>query len=400
MAETMNMMSVTIDEFIEEVENQLEEENYDPMIGIGKSGVGKTMSIYELCQKRGIGFCELRLVTLTEIDMLGIPTITPDGTTTYASNDLLPRVSRDGEEGILVLDEITSASSTVRAAAYQLLDSKRALGNYKLPKKWKVVSLGNGASDGGVYNSMEAAYLSRAVCYRIEPDLDVWKKWAMNNDVNPSIPAFLTFDNQWFHKMDVDEIASIFPCPRSWVALSKMLNAREKRKGRILTEVEVTMLAAGAVGVEAATPFATFYRFNDEVKITPEQILSGEAIKSTGEVGNRVFKSVVPVSSLEQQTVYITIQSVTKALAEKLKGYSSSMPESKKLAYIKPVVNVIAWAIAMGEERVDYAISTIQDISMSVESFVSIVMDEDGIFDEMLPEFMTFAGKHSIVFNE
>lgn len=398
MAETMNMMSVTIEDFTSEVEAQLEEENYNPMIGIGKSGVGKTMSLYELTQKLGIGFCELRLVTLTEVDMLGIPTITPEGTTTYASNDLLPRVDRDGEVGILVLDEITSASSTVRAAAYQLLDSKRALGNYKLPPKWKVISLGNGIDDGGVFNSMEHAFLSRAMCFRIEPDLDVWKKWAVKSGVNPSITAFLTFDNSWFHKMDTDEIASIFPCPRSWVALSTILNSREKRKKRNLTETEVTMLAAGAVGIEAATPFATFYRFNDDVKITPESILSGEAVKESGAVGSRVFTSVIPVSSLESQTVYITIQSVTKALAEKLKDYSFSVTGAKKTEYVKTAANVMKWAIAIGNERIDYAVTVIQDVVNSVEAFGSIVMDEDGEFDDMLPEYIAFSAKHSIVF--
>ena len=398
MADTMNMMSVTIEDFTAEVEAQLEEENYNPMLGLGKSGVGKTMSLYELTKKLGIGFCELRLVTLTEVDLLGIPTVTQDGTTTYASNDLLPRVDRDGEKGILVLDEITSATSTIRAAAYQLLDSKRALGNYKLPPAWKVVALGNGISDGGVFSGMEHAFLSRAMCYRIEPDLDVWKKWAVKNGVNPSISAFLTFDNSWFHKMDTDEIASIFPCPRSWVALSTILNSREKRKKRNLTEVEVTMLAAGAVGVEAATPFATFYRFNDEVKISPESIISGEGIKETGPIGSRVFKSVVPISSLEQQTIYITIQSVTKALAEVLKDYSFNTTGAKKKQCLDATVNVIKWAIAIGEERVDYAVTAIQDITNSVDSFKTIIMDEDGEFDDALPEFITFAGKHSIVF--
>lgn len=400
MAETMNMMSVTIEDFTSEVEEQLSEGNYDPMIGIGKSGVGKTMSLYELTQKLGIGFCELRLVTLTEVDLLGIPTITPEGTTTYASNDLLPRADRDGECGILVLDEITSATSTIRAAAYQLLDSKRALGNYKLPPAWKVVALGNGSDDGGVFQGMEHAFLSRAVCYRIEPDLDVWKKWALNNGVNSSIPAFLTFDNAWFHKMDTDEMASIFPCPRSWVALSKMLNAREKKKNRLLTETEVTMLAAGAVGMEAATPFATFYRFNESAtQISPEQILSGAAVKETGTLGQRQFNCVKPVSSLEQQTIYIAIQSVTKALVEQLKDYSDLAPLATKEAHVNKVVNVVKWAMAMGNERVDYAISTIQDIAKSVNPFPQIVLSEDGLFDDKLPEFLDFTAKHNIIFS-
>jgi hypothetical protein len=356
------------------------------------------MSIYEVTQKLKIGFCELRLVTLNEIDLLGMPKETKDGTTTYASNDLLPRVERDGESGILVLDEITSATSTIRAAAYQLMDSKRALGNYKLPPKWKVIALGNGIDDGGVYSGMENAFLSRAVCYRIEPDLDVWKRWAMGHDVNPSIPAFLSFDSQYFHKMNEDGVASIFPCPRSWMALSKLLNAREKRKGRILNRTEVTMLAAGAVGLEASTPFATFYAFNDQVKVTPEQIISGEAVTITGEIGKRKFTCKPSVADMEQQTVYITIQSLGKVLTEKLKDFRYDLPPAKMHEYTVAVVNTMMWVMGLEEVRLDYAITAIQDLSANVQNFVSIWTDQDGEYDELLPECNDFCSRHSGIF--
>ena len=111
-----------------------------------------------------------------------------------------------------------------------------------------------------------------------------------------------------------------------------------------------------------------------------------------------MFSSVVPISSLEQQTIYITIQSVTKALAERLKDYSYSISGAKKTEYVKLVSNVMKWAIALGEERIDYAVTIIQDISNSIEAFGAIVMDEDGEFDDMIPEYITFANKHSIVF--
>lgn len=390
MAETLNMMSVTIEDFIGEVGEQMDEKNYDPMIGIGKSGVGKTMSIYEFCQKRNIGFCELRLVTLTEVDLLGIPTLTDDGRTTYASNDLLPNVERDGEEGILVLDEITSATSTIRAAAYQLLDSKRALGNYKLPDKWKVIALGNGPDDGGVFQGMEHAFLSRAVCFRIEPDLDCWKRWAIAKGINPSVVAFLQFDNSWFHKMNVDEIASIFPCPRSWVALSKMLNAREQRKGRSLKDYEVMMLAAGAVGVEASSPFATFYKYNDKIELSPEDIIAGKATTESGNIGSRKFVSNVDISSMEQQVIYITIQSLIKVLNEQLK--SNITKEDK----INKIVNSVKWVLSTANVRLDYAITALSDLTQGVEEFHNVVLTEDK-FDELLPEFLQFAIDNEIV---
>jgi hypothetical protein len=383
MAETMNMMEVTIEKFTDLIKMDLEDENYEPIIGLGKSGVGKTMSIYELTQQMGIGFCELRLVTLTETDMLGIPTITEDGRTTYASNDLLPNVKRDGERGILVLDEITSAQSTVRAAAYQLLDSKRALGNYKLPDGWKVVALGNGIEDGGVFQGMEAAFLSRAMCYRIEPNLETWKKWAIRHGVNPSIIAYLTFDPTKLHEFDPDELASVFPCPRSWVALSKRLNAREqKAPNHLLSTEDVELYAAGAVGINVASAFAGFYSYNSKT-IAPEDILSGKAKGSI-------------VDEVDTEVVYLMIQSMIKQLNTELEAGHSTIG-SFKPECIERTANLCKWIVDVADHKLDYAVVCIRDMTQGVPLFAEMLLMSDE-FDEKCPEFAQFAKDNGVVF--
>lgn len=383
MIETLNMMEIPVDKFINEIKMDLEDDNYDPVIGIGKSGVGKTMSIYELTQELGIGFCELRLVTMTEIDILGIPKEDVNGRTTYAANSLLPDEARDGESGILVLDEITSATATVRAAAYQLLDSKRALGEYKLPKKWKVVALGNGPSDGGVFQGVEAAFLSRATCYRIEPNLDSWKKWAINKGVNPSIIAYLTFDPSKLHEMDVDEIASIFPCPRSWTALSQKLNAREKRAGGLLPLEQVELYAAGAVGMRVAPSFAAFYAYNSKT-LSPEDILSGKA------------KADV-VNTLESEVIYLMIQSLIKQLKVEIEqgkkpGYCEFTTEC-----VQRSANLLNWLIDVADYKLDYAVTALTDIAAGIKDFCTMVLMCDEL-DQACPRFIKFANDIGIAF--
>lgn len=383
MAETMNMMEISVDRFINEIKMDLEDENYEPVIGIGKSGVGKTMSIYELTQKLGIGFCELRLVCLTEIDLLGIPTI-EEGRTTYAANALLPHADRDGEEGILVLDEITSCNSTIRAAAYQLLDSKRALGNYKLPPKWKVVGLGNGVDDGGVYSGMEAAFLSRATCYRIEPNLDSWKKWAIANKVNPSIIAYLNFDASKLHDLDTNEMVSVFPCPRSWTALSKKLNARELRNGGSPLPLEqVELYAAGTIGAKEAATFAGFYEYKKST-LDAKDIIAG---KLNGK----------DVKSLQPEVIYLVIQQLVREVSDVLTAGKLGDASFSEESVVK-TSNAIKWLIQASEVKLDYSLTGLRDLKDGCEDFRTLIL-EDPKFDTICPEFMEFSLKNSLIFS-
>lgn len=384
MAETMNMIEISVDKFINEVRLDLEDDNYEPVIGIGKSGVGKTMSIYELTQELGIGFCEMRLVCLTEVDMLGIPVI-EDGRTTYASNTLLPDAKRDGDRGILVLDEITSATSTIRAAAYQLLDSKRALGNYKLPEHWKVIALGNGISDGGVYTGMEAAFLSRAVCYRIEPNFNAWKKWALKNKVHPSVIAYLNFDPSKLHVFDPDEMASVFPCPRSWTALSKKLLAREKRSATgLLSTEDVELYAAGAVGMTEASSFAGFYSYNKKT-ISAEDIMSGKAKASDAR-------------GAEPEVIYIVIQSLVRQIGLEMDAEKGDKNKIDKVSdtLCGRIANVVNWFVDMGEYKLDYGITGIKDLVANVDGLDDLILLSPE-FDKLSDKLLEFATENNIM---
>lgn len=375
------MRSLTVEQFINEIEMDLEDNIYEPVVGIGKSGVGKTMSIYELTQKLGIGFCELRLVTLLETDLLGIPDINEHGRTTWASNDLLPLVERDGEEGILVLDEITSATSTIRAACYQLMDSKRALGNYKLPDKWKVVALGNGPDDGGVYSGMEAAFLNRSLSYRIEPELGSWKKWAIAKGVNPSVVAFLTFQPEYLHKFDPDEMVSVFPSPRSWTALSEKLNRRERRTGVGKLHIgDVETWAAGYVGEESAPLFGAFYAYNKQV-INTEDIMSGKASSD--------------VRNMETEVMHLVIQGLIKEIAEELRKGKKGGYANYEESTVKRVANAFKWTIGISKYKADYAIMIFQDVAASVPELVEMATDDR--FDKYCPEFLDYVQEVGII---
>lgn len=382
MAETLNMREASIHEITDFIKDLFNMEIYDPVIVLGKMGMGKTVSLKGLAKELGIGYSEIRLVNMTETDMLGIPTISKDGTTTYASNDLLPIAERDGERGILAIDEITSCSSTMRAAAYQLLDSQRRLGNYKLPDKWICVGLGNGPDDGGVFNGAEAALFTRCYGFRVAPNLESFKEYAIENGMNPSVIAYLSYDPSKLHVYDPDELDGLCPCPRTWEKLSKLLNAKEKFNGGPVSMAVAEFLASASIGVREAGFFSGFYEYNQKGHVVSvDDILNGKAKGSN-------------VKANEPQVIYIAIESIIKQLNGELKA-ANKVNGNYPSSIVKRVANAANWLVDAASVKLDYGIMGARDLCTAVQDISSIILDED--FDSVCPTFLQFCKKNSIL---
>lgn len=361
--ETLNMKSVTIETGLRLIEEQLEDNDLKPVMLIGKSGIGKTQAIHSLSQELGIGFVELRLVTMTETDIVGVPTVV-DGRTVYNPNDLLPKVSRDGETGILVLDELPSASRGVRASIYQLMDDRK-ISSYALPEGWLIVAMGNGPDDGGVWNGLEHATISKCNCVRVEPDLSVWCDWAVKNDINPAVIGYLQCMTDKLHIMDPESEAGVFPCPRSWVALSRKLNDRERRvKNNVLDKTSVEIYAASAVGMEVASSFSAFYRYK-------EKMVDVIGVLDNGEVD---------MTKIERQTAYLSIH----AMAGELRRRLTINPND-----IRSMDNVVEWVVNLQKvANLDLAISALSEMG-KIEEFADYTIDAN---NEKLDDFMVKNG--------
>lgn len=385
MSANMNMISVTMQEFLTMVKESIIDEDYEtPILCLGKSGIGKTEAIKGLCDEMGIGCMELRLVTLNEVDLLGVPTIEEQAngkkTTVWASMNDLPIAERDGERGILVLDEITSCTRTIRAAAFQLLDAKRALGNYKLPEKWLVVALGNGPEDGGVFEGLEYAFIGRCLGVRVEPDLNSWKMWAVDAGVHPAVLGFVSWQPQYLHQINVDaEYEEKLPSPRTWTKLSIKLNNAEKRRGGILDDRTVEIYAAAAVGEAAASMFASFYAYKKKT-VSVDEIMEGKALDA--------------IYDMDTQVMYMQIQTVVAGISAELKNTISGgdWPETT----YRRIANACRWIIAVGKIRLDIATSIFNELNLTTKYFGAIVMDEK--FDEICPELLEFATTNKLVY--
>lgn len=388
MATEMNARVITINQL-----GRLVSEAFDsideglppvPICVFGKAGIGKTDSIHAKAIELKIGYKELRLAHMTETDLIGVPTtraikgsLDESGmekqVTSYATCELLPVASRDGERGILVLDEISSAQPSVIATALQLTDSSRGVGNYKLPKEWLVVALGNGMNDGGVYVGMPDNFINRGYGARIEVTYSEWKMWAVKHGIEPSIIAFLNFQPEALHTLDTDaEGPQVFASPRSWVALSRKIQQRE-RKGAALTVDDIYFYSGIAVGADVGDKFTAFYKYKSKVP-NIEDILSGK---------------LTDAPEMEAQTRGIVVQSIVsnmnRIINDSEANGDSSLPDEQFLQ-VSRLFNFVA---SMGKRHMEDGVAAIEDINSLVPGLIDIASDPRS--DKLIPDYFVLA---------
>lgn len=362
-----NTKDISIGKFAELIEFQILSEQFTtPILGLGKAGIGKTEGIRGVANKLKIGIKEIRLCNMTETDLIGIPKIekTPSGeeVTTYAGNTLLPRVERDGEVGILVLDEITSAQPNVAATSLQLMDTARGVGNYKLPPKWLVVALGNGPEDGGIYVGLVTAQLTRALTYNVVTNVKSWKHWAIQSGVDPTVLAYISNDPSKLYvdvAADSEYGAEVTACPRSWAGLSTMLKNRTKFHGGVLDKDDVEIYAAGFIGNALASKFSAFYAFNTDL-IDLNAIVDGTAPTDLG--------------NIRPEVMYLTAQNlvhnVNALLQDDILEHNEIQQET-----VGKISKICDWVSDVALHHADLAMMVIQDLANNVPPVQDVLLD-------------------------
>jgi hypothetical protein len=187
---------------------------HTPVMMWGPPGVGKSQMVAEVAACHGVRVIDIRLSQMEPSDLRGIP-FREGERVEWAIPSMLPRVDRHGERGVLFLDEITSASPSVSAAAYQLILDRR-LGDYIVPRGWAIFAAGNRQGDRGVTYTMPAPLANRFSHFEVEVNLDDWVAWAYAYGIDERIIGFLRFRPELLFDFDPAHNPVAFPSPRSW----------------------------------------------------------------------------------------------------------------------------------------------------------------------------------------
>jgi len=266
-------------------------------IGIGKSAVVGQLAKEEAGERELVidcinptkdqfGFIDFRLSLYESVDLGGLPYIDDSGGQKRAFLGNLPT----GGCGIVFFDEYAQAHSSVQAVVGQLIYEKR-LGEYVLPKAWKIICAGNRSSDRAGSNKLPSHVVGRTSLIHFEPDTNDFLLWAVENDVHLDVLGYIQTAPQMLNVFDA-KVVTPQPSPRSWVRLSDTLKTEPPQE---LWQ----MIAETDVGEIAAIDFLNFVSLKNDVP-NLQGIVDGEDVEVPDECGLMYATIVALVTVLKE----------------------------------------------------------------------------------------------------
>lgn len=288
-----------------------------PVFLHGSPGIGKSYIVNDIAQREQLAIIDVRLSQLDAVDLRGIPTI-KENQTVWMPPVFLPTDANS--EGILFLDELNSAPLSVQAAIYQLV-LDRKIGEYSLPKGWRIVCAGNKINDKGIVFKLPSPLSNRMVHLVLEAKFEDFKLWAMKHGVHHFIIGFLAFRPDLLSSEipSYTETNPAFCSPRAWNMFSHIL--------KNITDLHsIHPIIYGTIGYAAGVEFIAFIKV---YKTLPDinAILAGETLGIPNEP-----------SALYALCAALIERYTDLAQAEHLLAYSKLLPTEFAVMLIKDLI--------------------------------------------------------------
>ncbi len=227
-----------------------------PLFIHGSPGIGKSYIVADVAKNKNLELVDIRLSQMDPVDLRGVPSIKEDQTV-WMPPVFFPR--DNNSEGILFLDELNSAPPSVQAAIYQLV-LNRQMGEYVLPKGWRIICAGNRISDRGVVFKLPTPLANRMVHLHVEARFDDFKLFALKEELHHFIIGFLSFRPDLLSTEPVieDDANPAFATPRSYHMLSNIIKLNQKLES-------IASIIYGTIGYSAGIEFLSYVKIYEDL---------------------------------------------------------------------------------------------------------------------------------------
>ncbi len=298
----------------------------------GQPGVGKSDSVAEIAKRiekntnKKVNVTDIRLILFNPVDLRGIPTFNNEKTlAVWLKPKILDLDESKDVINILFLDELTSCTPSVQAAAYQITLDKK-VGEHKLPNNTIVIAAGNRTVDKSVSYNMPKALANRLLHIEVVSNFASWKKWAINSNIHPNVIRFLTHRADMLNTFNPQSDELAFATPRTWEMVSNILNNVSDNF------TQVYDLISGLVGKGAASEFRNYCE-NDMKMPNIENIFNGTETYVPKE-GDVIYATIKAMSR------YATDHKDRIDLIDNSIQYANNLPPDYQVVLIKDYIAI------------------------------------------------------------
>lgn len=263
-------------------------EKQRPIFMIGAPGIGKTAIMKQIAEELGVGLVSYSMTHHTRQSALGLPIIKKKNyngveydISRYSMSEIIASAYDMMEdtgikEGIFFLDEINCVSETLAPSMLQFLQYK-IFGQHRLPDGWIVVTAGNPPEYNKSVREYDIVTLDRLKVINVEPNFDVWKEYALNNNIHGSILSFLEIKKEFFYIVETTVEGKNYVTARGWEDLSKMIYLYEKNNIKVDETLISQYIHHKAVSKEFSVYYDLYNKYKSDYQIG--NIVNGNATK-------------------------------------------------------------------------------------------------------------------------
>ena len=272
-------------------------EKQRPVFLMGPPGIGKTAIMEQIASELGVGLVSYSMTHHTRQSALGLPFIAKKtyggkeySVSEYTMSEIISSVyemmeSTGLKEGILFLDEINCVSETLAPSMLQFLQYK-IFGKHQVPEGWIVVTAGNPPEYNNSVHEYDIVTWDRLKRIDIDPDFSVWKEYAYQKGVHPSIISYLEIKKDNFYKIETTIDGKTYITARGWSDLSDMIKLYEKNDIPVKESLVVQYLRNKKIAKDFSVYYDLFNKYQSDYQVP--QILEGRA---TDEIKDRAKKA-------------------------------------------------------------------------------------------------------------
>ena len=255
-----------------------------PIFLLGAPGIGKTQIMEQIAAQCGIGLVSYTITHHTRQSAIGLPFLSKEDfggrnytVTEYTMSEIVAsiyyKMKQTGlSEGILFIDEINCVSETLAPAMLQFLQYK-SFGSHQIPEGWIIIAAGNPPEYNRSVRDFDVVTLDRVKKIEVEPDFPVWREYAWEAGVHPSILAYLELRPAHFYKMETTVDGRFFATPRGWEDLSRIMQVYEKLGIETDRDVVGQYIQHPDIAKDFANYLELYYKYQEGYQI--EQIFQG-----------------------------------------------------------------------------------------------------------------------------